>query len=129
MNSIELGPIIAAIGLFTFLCLAVVVRARTRERIAFYRSEERKRMIESSGVGGAALTDFLLQEEEITQRRRREGLKLGGLITTAVGVAMFVAFFSIDEEARMAGIIPLLIGAVILFYAYFMAPKPGKSNI
>ncbi len=129
-----LVPIVMFIALFTFLSIAVWAGSRRREREAFYRAEERKKIIEQSGAGSAALMELVQEEERIAQRRRREGLKLGGLVTTAVGIgliAMLAVVTAHEHDAEgvaVVGVIPLLIGVVMLAYVYWLGPKPDKGT-
>lgn len=128
-----LVPIVLFFSLFTFLSIAVWAGSRRGEREAFYRSEERKKMVEQSGAGAGALLELVHEEEQIAVRRRREGLKLGGLVTTAVGVGLIVMFAFLGDHdhgekgIEAAGAIPLLIGIAMLVYVFFMSPKPEKK--
>jgi hypothetical protein len=38
-----------------------------------------------------------------------------------------VLLYSLAREAYLAGLIPLLIGLVMLVYAFFMAPSPDED--
>ncbi len=128
-----LVPIVLFFALFTFLSIAVWAGSRRREREAFYRTEERKKMIEQGGAGSNALMELVQEEERVAQRRRREGLKLGGLVTTAVGIGLIALLAVVDaheehaEGVAVVGVIPLLIGAAMLIYVYFLGPKPEKT--
>ena len=65
-------------------------------------------------------------EETIRERRRIEGLRLGGLITTVVGIGVMIflrALVGDDTPIYLAGLIPLLIGLVLVVYGFFMAPR------
>jgi hypothetical protein len=125
-----LVPIVLFLTLFSFLSVAVWAGSRRREREAFYRSEERKKMIEQSGAGASALLELVREEEEIAQRRRGEGLKLGGLVVTAAGIgtiAMLAVVSSFEPESKgvaVVGVIPLLVGVAMLVYVYLLGPKP-----
>ena len=113
---------VAAIALFSFVAVASWSDARRREREAYYRSETLKKIADG---GGNAAVEFLREEEKTAVRRRREGMKLGGLITVAVGIG-FMVFLKAqvrEEPAYLIGLIPLLIGIVLLAYAYLLAPK------
>ena len=126
-----LVPIIGAIALFTFLAVASWADARRKEREAFYRHETFKKMMEQAGGTSQQILDFLRAEELAVQRRRREGLKLGGLITTAVGlgVIVFLKMIEPDKQVFFVGFIPLFIGVVLLVYGFFMAPNPdGRTS-
>jgi len=118
---------IGSIALFSFLAVATWSGERRREREAYYRSETIKKIAESQGAGNAGAMEILREEERIALRRRREGQKLGGLITIAVGISMMVFLRSMTrhdpEPAYLVGMIPLLIGVALLVYAYVLAPK------
>jgi len=115
-----------AIALFSFIAVATWAGERRREREAYYRSETLKKVAESQTAGGGSALEFLREEERIEARRKREGQKLGGLITMAVGVGMMIFLHGLpDADAHfvyLVGLIPLLIGIVLLIYAYFLAP-------
>ena len=116
---------IGAISVFSFVAVAAWSDARRREREAYYRSETLKKLAETQGAGGNAALDFLREEEKSVYRRRREGMKLGGLITVAVGIG-FMVFLRAEERnepAYLLGLIPLLIGIALLAYVYVLAPK------
>jgi hypothetical protein len=117
----------ASIALFSFIAVATWAGERRREREAYYRSETLKKIAETQGGGGGSAIEYLREEEKIAARHKREGQKLGGMITMAVGVGMMVFLHSIpDPDARfayLAGLIPLLIGAVLLVYSYVLAPQ------
>lgn len=116
---------VASIALFSFVAVAVWSSERRREREAYYRSETLKKITETQGAGGSSAIEFLREEEKNVAKRRREGLKLGGLITAAVGLAMLVFIRAVDrgDPAYLVGLIPLFIGAALLAYTYFLAPS------
>lgn len=118
---------IGAISLFSFIAVATWAAERRREREAYYRSETVKKIAEAQGAGGGSALEFLREEEKIEARRKREGQKLGGMITMAVGVGMMIFLYSMNDpdahQASLAGLIPLLIGAVLLGNSLFSAPK------
>ena len=79
------------------------------------------------------MVEFLREQDRISQIRKREGLKLGGLVTAAVGLGLMIFFRGIagDRAVSLIGLIPLLVGIVFLVYAYLLAPKssqvPGRD--
>jgi hypothetical protein len=113
-----------AIALFSFIAVATWSDNRRREREAYYKSEALKKIAETQGDNAVAVA-VLREEERNTLRRRREGIKLGGLVTTAVGIGMMVFLRAIvpDRPVYLVGLIPLLIGVVLLAYSYILAPK------
>lgn len=116
---------VAAVALFSFLAVATWSDARRKEREAYYKSETLKKVAEAQGAGGGSALEFLREEEKIAARRRLEGLKLGGLITLAVGIALMVFLRGIEhkEPVYLVGLIPMLIGVALLTYSYLLAPK------
>jgi len=118
-------PIIGSIALFSFLGVATWSDARRKEREAYYRTEALKKIAESSSEGAKSAVEYLQEQERSARRRRMEGMKLGGLITAAVGIGMMVFLRGVDhdEPAYLMGLIPLLIGVALLVYVFLLAPK------
>jgi uncharacterized membrane protein (GlpM family) len=73
---------------------------------------------------------MLREQEKFAARRRIEGLKLGGLITTAVGVGVMVLLsgLRVAEPVYLTGVIPLLVGLALLVYAFLLAPKESEAQ-
>lgn len=134
------GLAVLVIGLFTFLSIAAWAKARKREREAFYRSELRKTLIEKWGGGSPEELVNLLRDDaknaELRQlldvsgegkqngaRRRRDGLLLAGLITTAIGVGMLVFLRTLPTRDAVSniGIIPLIVGVAILIHSFIVS--------
>jgi len=118
---------VASVALFSFVAVATWAAERRREREAYYRSEMLKKIAESQTGGAAGALELLREEEKIAARRRREGQKLGGLITAGVGLGMIIFLAGVGrndpEPAYLMGLIPLLIGVALMIYAYWLAPK------
>jgi hypothetical protein len=121
---------VGAVSLFSFIAVAVWSDARRKEREAYYKNETLKKIAESGAGGGAAL-EFLHEQEKIAERRRRGGLRLGGLISGAVGIAAMIQLRAmahdpitgVPEGVYLGGLMPLLVGIVLLLYSYVLAPK------
>lgn len=117
---------VSAVAMFSFVAVVVWSQERRREREAYYRSETLKKIAEA-GAGGTSAVEFLREEQSLAARRRQEGLKLAGLVTSAVGLALMVFIGAVErgssEPSYLVGIIPLFIGAALLVYVYVMAPK------
>lgn len=114
--------IVGAVALFSFLAVATWSDNRRREREAYYKSETIRKVVEMPGATPATVQEFVREQQAIADRRRREGLKLGGLITSAVGIGIVV--FLIGKPGPQIftlGAIPFFIGLALLGYAYFMA--------
>ena len=123
---------VGSIALFSFIAVAPWADARRREREAYYKSETLKKIAEAQGAGASSAVEFLreealrrTEEKKNTARHRREGIKLGGLVTAAVGIGLMIFLRAIDrdEPVYLVGLIPLLIGVALLAYSYLLAPK------
>jgi hypothetical protein len=123
--SVFLVPIVGSIALFSFLAVAAWSDARRKEREAYYRSETLKKIAESSGEGAKSALELLREQEKNFVKRRLEGMKIGGLVTAAVGIGLMVFLRGLvhDEPVYLVGLIPLLIGAALLIYPFLLAPK------
>lgn len=115
---------VASVAMFSFIAVSVWSQERRREREAFYRSETIKRIAETQGPGSSAAIDFLREEEKNAAQRRYEGRKLGGLVTSAVGLALmiFIRGVNRNDPDWLVGLIPLFIGLSLLAYSYLLAP-------
>ena len=128
MNPVSIGvfiPIVGCVMVFIFLSISVWVDSQRKEREAFYKAETLRRITESSGEGAKAAIELLREEERLKRIKAREGMKIGGLICVAVGVAMVIflkAMTATDPGAPyLVGLIPGLIGVALLSYVFFMA--------
>ena len=125
----------AAIGTFipiaaiAFITIAVWLGERRKEREAFYRSEVLKKIADSEGDAAQKAIEMLRQQDLNAQIRRREGIKLGGLITMAggIGLSIFLANMGIEQPVWLVGVMAVLVGAVLAGYAFFFAPKLEKK--
>jgi hypothetical protein len=116
--------IVGAVALFSFLAVATWSDNRRREREAYYKNETIRKAMEMPGATPATVQEFVREQQALADGRRREGLKLGGLVTVAVGVGIVV--FLIGKPGPRIftlGAIPLFIGIALLGYAYFMSPR------
>jgi hypothetical protein len=118
-------PVVGSIALFSFLAVAAWSDARRRERETYYKSETLKKIAESSGEGAKAAVELIREQEKNVVRRRREGMKLGGLITAVVGIGVMALLRGLvtDAPVYLAGLIPLLIGLAMLTYTFLLAPR------
>lgn len=118
-------PAVSVVAVFTFVAIAVWSENRRKERETYYREETYKKLLDTSGESSKTVLEVMQQEEAQKARQRIEGLKLGGLVTLAVGVGSMIFLKTLipDEPIYMAGLIPLLIGMVLAIYAYGLAPK------
>jgi len=114
--------VVGAIGLFSWLAVGAWTDSRRREREAYYRSEVVKKLSEMPGDAALAL---LREQEHNATRRQREGLRLSGLVTAAVGIGLMIFLRALmpDAPIYLVSLIPLLIGAAFLLHSYVLAPK------
>ena len=125
--------VVAVVWVAFFSWMAVVGWAiqRRKEREAYYRHETEKRLVDKGEVTAEQLLGLRSAEERVRWLRRREGLKLGGLITAAAGIGIVVGLRFVETaqfSASALGWIPLCVGLVILLYAYVLCPKDTKPG-
>jgi len=117
---------IGAVALFVvFIPTVTWIDSRRKEREAFYRADTLRRLTESSGEGAKAALDLLREESRLERIKKREGMKVGGLINIAVGLSL-VIFLRVmlgggQGSPYLCGLIPGLIGVGMLVYAYYLA--------
>jgi hypothetical protein len=119
-----------AVGLFTFLSVAAWVGSRAQERKARDRFALLKALAETPRENAQLVTD-LLREQDARETARREleerrGYLVGGLVCLAVGVALAVMIASFAAKGAGAwtlGLIPGLIGLVLVGFGVFMGPR------
>ena len=129
-GSTDLPAIIAVaviwVAFFSWMAVVGWAVQRRKEREAYYRHETEKRLVDKGEVSAEQLLGLRSAEERTGWLRRREGLKLGGLITFAAGIGIVVSLRFIDTgqlSLGPLGWIPLCVGFVLLLYAYLLYPK------
>jgi hypothetical protein len=118
------------VSVFSFLSVVVWSDNRRKEREAFYRSEALKRVAE--GASGATAVEFLREQDRLARRRRHEGMRVGGLVTTSASAAftvfLYVATTPNRPGAWTLGLIPLSTGLALLAYGYLLAPRETQDG-
>ena len=119
---------IGTIGTFGFFAIASWANARRRERESFYRSEVLKKLAEAGPEGSSAALEMFREQQRTSVRNRVESQRLAGLILTAVGVGLMPLLKGVasHEAAWRSGIIPALVGGVLLIHSYLLAPRQGQ---
>ena len=117
---------VGAVALFgIFIPTVTWLDSRRKEREAFYKAETFRRLTESSTEGAKAAIEMLREGSRLERQKRREGMKLGGLICVAVGAAMVIFLWvqtAKDPSAPyLVGLIPVFVGLALLVYVYFMS--------
>jgi Flp pilus assembly protein TadB len=116
---------IGAVALFVvFIPTVTYLENRRKEREAFYKADTIRRLAESSGEGAKAAVDLLREQDRQQRVKTREGMKIGGLINLAVGIALVIFLRALigNEPVYLCGLIPGFIGVAMLTYALFLAP-------
>jgi len=92
---------------------------------AYYRAETIKKIADMQGAGADSVLAVLREEERISARRVRLGLKLAGFITCAVGLGLLVVLRAIvlDMPVYLVGFIPVFVGVALLAFGYTYSPK------
>jgi hypothetical protein len=113
---------VGAAALFSFIAVVAWSDARRAERETYYKSEVLKKIAESEAPGAAAAIEFLRAQEISAATQRHAGLKLGGLMAAAVGASLIVVLKALVPASAppvfIVGLIPLLVGVVLLGYTY-----------
>ena len=120
---------LSPIALLFFFAIRFLSRSPQAEREAYYHAEMIKKIAES-GAGSAPAIEYLREQERIKAVKRLGGIKLGGLINIAVGLALIPCLGWLTTSfaggaAGAVGLIPLFIGVAMLIYAFWFAPKPA----
>ena len=120
-----LVSLVVSVAVFVMIIFAVYFGTRQKEREGAQRSELLRKIADSPGDAAQKVLEMIRQQEADAQVRRREGMKLGGLITIAVGIGFMVFSSQLvkDEPVWLVGIVPILVGAALFFYVMFLAPK------
>jgi len=102
---------------------------RRKEKESLHRTELLRKIAESQGDASQRVLEMIRQQDYQAQVRRREGLKLGGLITAAVGIGVTLALAMLDRDKPtwIIGVVPLLIGLALFVYVSYLAPKPSRE--
>jgi Flp pilus assembly protein TadB len=122
-----------AICVFGMISVVVWSENRRKERELFHRHQTYQKMLDS-GSSSDTIVAFI-QDQEDRQRREQErekirGLRMGGVITAAVGVALtaFLFFVAPGEPVYFVGLIPLGVGLVLCFFGFSASPDDGGSG-
>ena len=125
---ILLIPLVSTIAVFVYLTFWIVALQKRREREAFYRYELARKAVEKGTIDEAKVFELLRDERRGRWLGRREGIRLGGLILLGLGIGMMVALANLSDHLVGFGAIPTFLGAALLFYGLFLAPKDSAPK-
>ena len=79
---------------------------------------------------GAEAVQVLGEQENRRRQAAIEGYKLGGLITTATGVGFgtFLYFENPDDTTYLTGLVPFMVGLVLILYGFVLAPRSARGR-
>jgi len=113
----------------TMIIFIVWFAEQRKAKESFQRHELLRKIAEAPGDAAQRVLEMIREQEYEAKMRRYEGMKLGGLIAAAVGLALVpvLAMLEPHEPSWIIGLIPLLVGAALFIYITFLAPKPSRS--
>jgi len=124
-----IGTLIPIAGI-AFVTIVVWLDVRRKEREDAHRAELLRKIADTQGDAAQKVLDVIQEQEYQAQVRRREGIKLGGLITLAAGIGLgvFLGMIERTDPVWAVGLIPVLIGLALIVYVGFLSPKPTREN-
>jgi hypothetical protein len=117
-----------ALVAFTLVSVARWANRARRGSEEYYKTSALAKIAEmQEAAGEAAPSEWFREQEKAASKRRREGQKLGGMVTAAIGIALMIFLRSLPSPAAqqsfLVGLIPLFMGIALLSYAFLLAPK------
>lgn len=109
-----------------FISVVVWIAAREKEREAHYRDELSRRIAEAGEAG--PILEFVRENARADAAQAQTKARVAGLINIAVGIGLMVFLYELVAGAPvyLVGLIPLLIGVVLLIFSELMM-RPGKT--
>jgi hypothetical protein len=113
---------VGAVALFTMISVAVWSESRRKERESYYKNDMLKKVAEATQPGANAALDLLRAESRIATARTQQGLKIGGLVLSAVGIGLLVFLRALirDEPIFLVGFMVFLMGAALFGGSYLV---------
>lgn len=119
--------LVVVIGMFVLAALSIWTKQRRRERTAFYDHELARRLAEGGEITEGSALEMMRERAAENHRRRREGLRVAGIINVAVGLGILVFFSKLDPEIAPVASIPIFVGVALLVSAFLPRPKIDAS--
>jgi len=115
--------LVVVIGMFVLTAIAMWTKQRRRERSALHDQELVRRLAEQGELTEEGALEMMREQGAEEHRRRREGLRVAGIVSVAAGLGTVVFFSQIDPEMVAAGFVPVLVGVALLVAAFLPRPK------
>ncbi len=112
---------VGAVALFSFIAVASWSDNRRKERESYYHNDTLKKLAESSGAGASAAIELLREDARLRAMRKRQDMKVGGVVLVAVGIGIIPFLHALIPHAPiyMVGILLLLVGAGLFGSSFF----------
>jgi ferric-dicitrate binding protein FerR (iron transport regulator) len=113
---------VGAVALFSMVSVAVWSEARRKEREAYYKNDMLKKLADTPGPGATSALELLREEARLGALRKRQGLRIGGLVMMAIGIGVMILLKALvtDEPVYLAGLLVLLIGVALYGSSYLV---------
>lgn len=115
--------LVVVMGMFVLAAIAMWTKQRRRDRSAFYAHELARRLAEGGEISEEGALEMIREQGAEEYRRRREGLRVAGVVSIAAGLGILVFFSHIDAENMPIAVIPIFIGVALLVAAFLPRPK------
>ena len=117
---------VGAVSLFSMVAATSWSAERRKEREAYYRFEMLKKLADQQASNAPIVLEVLREQERARERRQRQGLLLGGPVSMAVGIGLMLFFRAVaSEPVWLIGMIPFLVGVVLLIYGLATGRRPS----
>jgi len=134
-------PIVAIVGGITAGIVRMMQRQRSFEMLQRERIAAIERGLDPDKI--ASMQRPLLYDEHgiytdpnVQLERRRQGIMVGGIVTTFVGIALSIFLYSVagghdgdDSKVWTVGLIPFAVGVALILSSFLISPLgPGSGS-
>lgn len=123
---------VASVALFTMIAVSSWADARRRERESYYRNEMLKKLAEAQGAGVEAALQLLREDARLEAIRKRQDMRIGGLVTLAVGLGVMIFLHALIHGAPiyLCGPLIMLIGVALYGGSYLVTTElPAATGV
>ncbi|HTX41492.1 MAG TPA: hypothetical protein VMD25_06665 [Acidobacteriaceae bacterium] len=121
---------VGAVALFTMISVSSWADARRKEREAYYRNDMLKKLADAQGAGAAGALQILREEARLEAIQKRQGLRIGGLVTLAVGIGVMIFLRALIRDAPiyLSGPLIMLVGVALYGGSYLVTVEPPANG-